>query len=164
MPNYELILAGLLVTFTLIATSFFGWRQLILLAKPATTEEHEVLRRSAKRRLVVTALLIACALLIATPYVTGIAADVARIGHGTEVAPRPMTDEERTAARTYAMIWATIGLLLFIAVVVIAIDMAVIRRYWSKSFQRLRDDRREMLDRQLDRLKAERGYYHDDRN
>jgi hypothetical protein len=50
------------------------------------------------------------------------------------------------------------------AVVVIAIDMAVIRRYWAKSFQRLRDDRREMLDRQLDRLKAERGYYYDNNN
>ncbi len=164
MPNGELLLAGLLVTFTFAATLFFGTRQVRQLMKPGTTEEHAVLRQSAKRRLIVTLLLMACAMLIALPYLTGLAADVARIGQGTEAAPRLMTEEERHTARIYALHWLAIGILLFMAVVLIAIDMAVVRRYWTKTYSRLKDDRRQMLDRQLDQLRAERGYYYDNNN
>jgi ABC-type Fe3+ transport system permease subunit len=161
MPNSEYILAGVLVTFTLGATLFFGVRQLRLLLKNADTEEHQVLRRSAMRRLVVSVLLAVCALLIAAPYVTGLADDVARIGHdrGPDVPLRAMTDEEAQLARTYLMFWIAIAALLMTAVTVIAIDMVVIRRYWAASYQRLKDDRSAMLARQLERLRSERGYF-----
>lgn len=161
MPSNEHFLATLLVTFTLCATLFFGTRQIrVLLRKPAS-EEHQVLRRSAMRRLVVSLLLAACAVLIALPYVTGLTEQVANIGLDRQpgAPPRAMTSDELNTARTYGTYWIAIAILLMTAVTVIAIDMAVIRRFWARSYQRLKDDRSAMLARQLERLRAERGYY-----
>jgi hypothetical protein len=161
MPSGEHLLAGLLVTFTLAATLFFGIRQLRLLLRNPTSEEHHVLRRSAMRRLVVSVLLAACAILIATPYFTGLADEVTRIGHdrGPGAPPREMTENELHVARTYGAFWVAVGALLITAVTIIAIDVAVIRRFWARSYQRLKDDRSAMIARQLDRLRAERGYF-----
>jgi NADH:ubiquinone oxidoreductase subunit 5 (subunit L)/multisubunit Na+/H+ antiporter MnhA subunit len=161
MPSGEHLLAGALVTFTLGATLFFGVRQLRLLLKTPTTEEHHVLRRSAMRRLVVSVLLAACAILIAVPYFTGLADEVARIGldRGLGVPPRDMTEDELHVARTYLAFWIAVAALIMTAVTIIAIDMVVIRRYWAASYQRLKDDRSAMMARQLDRLRAERGYF-----
>jgi hypothetical protein len=161
MPNTEYILAGLLVTFTLGATLFFGVRQTRLLLKPGDTEEHRVLRRSAMRRLVVSLLLAACAALIAAPYLTGLADEVARVGHdrSPDAPPRAMTEHEVQVARTYGLFWIAIAGLLMLAVILIAIDMVIIRRYWASIYLRLKDDRSAMISRQLERLRSEPGYF-----
>lgn len=161
MPSNEHLLAALLVTFTLGATLFFGVRQCRVLLKKPATEEHSMLRRSASRRLIVSALLASCAILIAAPYLTGLAEQFSHIGEdrGPGAPPRTMTPEELNVARTYGAYWIAVASLLMTAVTIIAIDMVVIRRFWAQSYQRLKDDRSAMLARQLERLRAERGYY-----
>lgn len=161
MPNSETILAGVLVFSTLAATTFFGIRQCRLLLAKSNSDEHRMLRCSAMRRLCVSGLLAGCAVLIAAPYLTGLADEVAQIGHDrTQDAPaRPMTEHELHVARTYGLFWLVIATLLMSAVVIIAVDMVLVRRYWAASYQRLKDDRSAMLARQLDRLRSERGYF-----
>ena len=71
-----------------------------------------------------------------------------------------LPDAEMAATRAYAWCWIAIATLLFLALVVIAWDMLIVRRYWARSLSRLHDDRRAMIARQLSRHRAEKNGYH----
>jgi len=139
--------AAVLVALTLGVAVVFGYRQCRLIRRTdvcGPSEERSVLRASARRRLAVSFMIGLCGLLIAGPYLTGLA-------------DRVVNDGQRQDAREYFIWWAAVMVLLMIALAVIGYDMAIVRRHWRKSLQRLHDDRRAMMQRQLARLRAERG-------
>jgi sterol desaturase/sphingolipid hydroxylase (fatty acid hydroxylase superfamily) len=139
--------AAILVTLTLVVAVVFGYRQCRLIRKADSggpSEERAVLRASARRRLLVSVMIGLCGVLIAGPYFTGLAD---RVAH----------DGQRQDAREYFLWWAAVMVLLMVSLAVIGYDMAVVRRHWRKSLRRLNDDRRAMMQRQLARLRAERG-------
>jgi hypothetical protein len=136
---------------TLAVAGVFGCRQLRQLLLPRSSDEAAVLGASARRRLAVSGLLAGCAVLIAWPYATSIADDVANIGPGAAA----MTPEELHAARAYAWCWVAVAGLLLVALIVLAYDMAVVRRHWLGRLERLQNDRKSMIRRQLARYRTE---------
>ena len=159
MHQFEHVWAASLVVVAVGAALAFGWRQARFLwtAPASDSEERAVMRRSARRRLVVSALVAACGVLIAGPYLTGLAG---RINALVDLPPgerQPLSDEQRHDVWMYYLCWAAVMVALVIALVIIAVDFWDVRRFWRRSLQRLNDDRRAMLERQLARLRAERG-------
>lgn len=143
----EHIWAAILVTLTLGVALAFGYRQYRAIRRntgTALSEDRTVLRESARRRLLVSVMIGLCGVLIAGPYLTGLA-------------DRVVNDGQRQDAREYFLWWAAVMVLLVISLAVIGYDITVVRRHWRKSLQRLNDDRRAMMQRQLARLRAERG-------
>lgn len=158
MPAGELVGAWALALATLAVASIFGVRQLNVLVTGSTSDEGKMLRRSAGRRFVVSGLLIACSALVAWPYITNIAADVARIAPDHD----RLTPDELAVARAYAWCWVAIAALLFVALAIIAYDLWIVRRYWAGRLERLHGDRRDMIERQLARHRHEQNGYHVD--
>ncbi|MBX7104506.1 MAG: hypothetical protein K1X57_10520 [Gemmataceae bacterium] len=157
MPAAELYAAWALGLAILSVAVVFGYRQIRTGLKSAATDEAVMLRTSAHRRIVVSILLATCGLLVIVPYATNVAGDIARIAPDHKP-----TDAEMAATRAYAWCWIAIATLLFVALVVIAWDMLIVRRYWARSLSRLHDDRRAMIARQLSRHRAEKNGYHSD--
>jgi hypothetical protein len=164
MASTETILAGALVTFTCGSALIFGFRQLRYLRKTNETSADDavMLKKSAVRRLIVSVFLCMAGILIASTYLTGLAAEMERIGLEREKIPieerAPLKAEDRQFVRTFTYLWIAALCFVGAAVLLIGYDMYHVRRHWNKRLDRLRDDRRAMLDRQLGRLRAERGY------
>jgi hypothetical protein len=158
MPAAELCSAWALGLAILGVAIVFGYRQVRTGLKSAATDEAVMLRTSALRRIIVSVLLASCGLLVIVPYATNVAGDIARIAPDHD----KLTDAEMAATRAYAWCWIAIATLLFLALVVIAWDMLIVRRYWARSLSRLHDDRRAMIARQLSRHRAEKNGYHAD--
>jgi len=166
MANNETIWAGALVTLTCGSALYFGWRQLRYLRRVSTDDgtgsDRAMLRQSAIRRLIVSAALCVAGCLIAATYFTGLAAEIEHIAAKREQQPpgerTPLDENERRDFRSYTLLWIGALTLVGVAVVLIGVDMYFVRRHWTRRLDRLRDDRRAMLDRQLGRLRAERGY------
>lgn len=157
-------MASVLVTLTCGSAIVFGFRQLRYLRSQGEppTDDAVMLKKSAVRRLIVSVFLIFAGVMIAATYLTGLAAEMERIGVEREQiaaeARGPLSDAEKQSVRSFTYLWIAALCCVGVAVLLIGYDMYHVRKHWTKSLERLRDDRRAMLDRQLSRLRAERGY------
>jgi hypothetical protein len=157
MFTTEVIVATILVTLTCGSATIFGIRQIRTLWWPASSgDDGEMLRRSAIRRLIVSVCLCVAGILIATTYLSGLAQEMSQLAEQEE--PRVLTAEQRSAIRAFTILWIVALLLVGTAVLLIGYDMFKVRRHWTGRLDRLREDRRAMLERQLGRLRAERRY------
>ena len=149
----EIVFGSLLVVVLLLLSSYFGWRQLVVLRKlraetlPGAEAQYE--RRMAYRRLVscgltlLLGLILAGALLLFDPAFMKIPA--------TELTP-----DQRQMLRVWGGSWVAILLLLLVVVGIAAVDLWSTRRHALQQFRKLQADRRAMIQRQTMRLREER--------
>ncbi len=71
-----------------------------------------------------------------------------------------LTPEQKQFARIWGWYWIAFMLILFLVLLLTGIDLWFVRRYGLKQHRQLIADRREMLQRQLHRLRQE----HNERN
>jgi hypothetical protein len=165
MAVFEQLWAVALIVVSIGVAVAFGWRQYRYLrrtgASPGQSEERIVLRRSARRRLAVSVMIGLCGVLIAATYLSGLDRAVVQIGEERQRLPAgdrpPLGAAELHDVQQYSALWIGVMVLLMFALTLIAVDIWDVRRHWRKSLRRLSDDRRAMLERQLARLRAERG-------
>ena len=135
----------------LIIALVFGWRQFRQVRRSRyapPSEEQQFLMQTARRRLIISAMLGVLAIAFAGIYLSGLDALIGVRGNDQP----PVAPE---VGRLF--LWAWIGILFILLCIVIGvgIDLWHIRRHWRQSLQRIQADRREMLDHQLARLRAE---------
>jgi hypothetical protein len=72
----------------------------------------------------------------------------------------PMTAEERRFAKFYGWYWIAMLLVLLVIVTIAGIDMMATRRYALTQMRLLREDRRQVIERELARFRHERNGTH----
>jgi hypothetical protein len=160
------LIAWLLVLLTLGVAAFFARQQVATLrglsrSEILTPDDRGYLRRQAWRRLLGCAMLVLIACLISGWFLSGLDAGIDALGDqrkaqaaAGEILARP---EQEQAMRFYIYYWIAVLLLLLGLVLLAAADLWAIRRFSARHFRRIRDDRRAMLEHQLEELRRERG-------
>lgn len=171
MGDYELkpieTFFGVLIVVGLVGLSlYFGQQQIAALrrlrgqANPPGEEEHYE-RRKARRRLVSCALTLLLAVLIAVLLATWdatfarVAAERHNAGPGVE-----RTDEQRFLVRVWFGQWIAVLLVMLSVLVLAAIDVWATRRFAMAQFRKIREDRRAMIQGEVNRLRAQRNGEH----
>lgn len=164
MPIAEYLIAGLLVVASVGVATVFGYRQARQLRANAnpSTDDQKFAYRTARRRLLIGLLLGVAGVLMAATYLAGWATSVDAIGEqraGKAVEDhRPLDSNERAVMRAFGYSWIGVLVLLLAIVCLVGWDLHDVRRHWRHSLNRLRDDRRAMLNRQIANIRAQRGY------
>lgn len=166
MVTTKLIYGTLLVLVMLALAGYFTWRQVQTLRRPANPEEppedRSYVRRQAWRRLVGSGLMVLLAVLFSGWFLFGID-DVADqlIEQGKAAAAsgeKPEMNAEQKRDFSLMGYYALGTLLVFLSLLVTAgLDVLAISRYRRQQYQKIRDDRREMIERQAARLRIQRN-------
>jgi hypothetical protein len=155
-----------LVLLLLAVAGYFSWQQVSSLRTLAhidglAPEDRHYIRNMAVRRLVGCTMLTGIAVLIAVAFMSGLEDRVQKLAdlrQSMPEGPKPeLDDEQRVLVKIYLGYAVTLLLLLFGVVSLAAIDVWAIRRYGRRHYQRIKGDRREMLEQQLRILRSERG-------
>jgi hypothetical protein len=152
-----------LVVALLGLAGFYAWRQVELLRQgPATDDEEEdrFKRGLARRRLITSGLLALLGVLLAGAllFLENPAQKLADRQDAREAAgqDRQLTGSDAAFARAYSIYWIVFVLLLLVCVVLAGADFWAIRRYSMRQFQKLREERRAMIERETARLREQR--------
>ena len=149
----EIVFGSLLVAVLLLLSSYFGWRQWVVLrrlrAETLPSEESRYERRMAYRRLVSCGLTLLLGLLLASAL-SLFDPDFMKIP-ATE-----LPSDQRLMLRVWGGSWVAILLLLLVVVGIAAVDLWSTRRHALQQFRKLQADRRAMIQRQSMRLREER--------
>lgn len=167
--NSDQMVLGVALVGTLLALSiYYAWRQVQLFRRPGAagepgTPEVEYRRAQARRRLIGSGLMLVLAAQLAGELFflderakrQGDRADARAEARerGGEAQPGP---EERSFARFYGVYWLVFMLVLLAVVVLAFIDMWATRRFAVQAHRQLQAERRDMIDRQIARLKQEK--------
>jgi hypothetical protein len=155
-------LIGALVVLSL----FYIWRQVQALRRLRSLpdlppEERLFLRRQAWRRLVNSVLMLVLAALLTTAlvYLEEPAQRLAEARDAAQQAGNPgeLTGKDRDFAHLYGAFWLVFLLVLMVVVLLAALDLWSTRRYGLREHRKLLADRREMIERQVARLREERN-------
>jgi high-affinity Fe2+/Pb2+ permease len=160
------LVAWLLVLASLGVAGYFARQQVRALRGlgrrgDLSTDDYRYLRNQAWRRLAGCVLLSAVAVMMSYWYLSGQDAGIDALGDqlkaqqaAGERQPRPEQDQER---RFYVYYWITVLLLLLGVVLLAAADVWAIRQFGARHYRRIRDDRKAMLERELEELRRDRG-------
>ncbi len=161
---YEIVCGSLLVGVLLALSVYFSRQQLLMLRHLRQTpglpaEEMRYERQKAYRRLVSCSLTLVLAVLLVVLLVYGwpvepIADERGGFDPGKEP---PIPDEQRPLLRIWG--WTLISFLLVLMLVLIlaAVDLLATRRFGLRQYRKLQDDRRAMVQRQVNRMRRERN-------
>jgi hypothetical protein len=157
------VIVGLILALGLLALALYvGVRQVVLLRRlgpdSLPAEEYHYERRKARWRLASAALLLLMGCLLAgLQFYEARASELARRSeqHGGE--PVPLTDQERSFLRRYIGSWIALLLVLLAVLVLAALDLWATRRYGLKQYRKLSEDRRAMIQRQVNRMRQDRN-------
>jgi hypothetical protein len=139
----ELIGASIIVVILWGVAAFYTWRQVQVFKRlrqgDTSTDDRQYYRAQAVRRLVGSAVMAAMGLVLAVSYWTG------AVGQHTD----------KNNALTI-LVWLAFSIQ-FLAVIVIAfLDVRATRRYGIGQYRQLQADRREMIEREVARMRSER--------
>jgi hypothetical protein len=162
----QLVFGVLLVLVMLSLAGYYGWRQVqTLRTLPDSQElpgERLYVRRQAWRRLVGCVLMLLLACLFSGWFLFGIddlANQLVQQGHEAVESgqPQEMNAEQQQVFKLVG--WYSVGtMLVFLALVVTAgLDVLAIGRFRRRQFQKIRDDRRQMIERQAARIRIQRN-------
>lgn len=161
------LIAWLLVLVTLAVAAIFARQQIrTLRTLPKHTdmapEDQRYFRRQAWRRLVGCALLAAVAGMMSGWYISDQDGGIDKLGDEVQAqhaaGEHNLTPEQEYAKRFYVYYVGTMLLLLLGLLMLAAVDLYAIRCYARRHSQKIRDDRRAMLERELAALRRERGF------
>jgi hypothetical protein len=160
---YEVFFGVLLVIALVGLSLYFGQaqfaslRRLRTLGAPLDDEGHYE-RRKARLRLVSCALTLLMAAQIAVILATHerTYGKVVREREGVEPGVEP-TDEQRLLVRVYFSEWIAVLVVLLAALVLAALDLWATRRFAFRQYRKISDDRRAMIQRQVNRLREQKN-------
>jgi hypothetical protein len=161
----EHYVAAIVVAACLIAALVLGYRQMIQLRRlkgqeaQLSEEDRVYYRWSTRRRVTGCILLLVLAAMLAGLYLFDIAAgleDLAAIAEQARGTGQKMTPEQRAFVYRSMIYVGTLLLVVCLLLGLASWDILAIRRYGMRHRQRIRDDRRAMLERQLPLLYAQR--------
>lgn len=165
MTITQSLLVILLVILLLGLAGYYAWRQGQTLrrlrsAANLTAEERRYLRNQVWRRLFGCVLMVVFAGLFAGWFILGIdqlANDLMRAGETlrAEVEPTPPTPEQRRMVYLCGMYLILTLLVLMGLLFTAALDLWAIRGFSVRHRQKIRDDQRALIERQLARLRGE---------
>jgi hypothetical protein len=159
------LIAWLLVLLTLVLVVIFGRQQIhTLRALQANAdlpiEDQTYMRRQAWRRLTGCGLLVAIAGMLSYWYLSGLDAGIDQFGDMVQArraaGQKELTPEQEQAKQFFVGYWISVLLLLLALVILMGFDLSAIRRYAKRHSQKIRDDRRAMMERELAALRRER--------
>jgi hypothetical protein len=168
VKSEEAALGGLLVVGLLSLAVFYGWRQLWYFRQSewerATESEEGMYRwKQARRRLLGSGLMLVLAGQLAWALLflqerahlqaerADARAEARERGEAAEATPA-----ERSFARFYGGYWVIFLLILLGVVGLALVDLWATRRFAVSAHRQLRAERREMIDRQIARLRQEK--------
>jgi hypothetical protein len=148
---------------------YYGWRQVQLLRRlPASRDtmsalDYRYFRNQAWRRLANSVLMVAMAALMLVSFGMGWEEQTDRIARaaaeqrqaGGPVAP--LAGANRTVARLWLGTWVAVLSLLFVVIILVAVDVWAIRRFGLRHLRQIRDDRNAMIERELANLRNRRN-------
>jgi hypothetical protein len=167
----EQVIVGAVLVVALLGLALYTiWRQVRILRLPGGPGDPQTIegvyrRAQVRRRLTssVLMLVLACQLGGALLYLEGPAqqqadrADARADALNRDEPVAPPTAEERSFARFYGTYWL-VFLLILLAVVALAFaDLWATRRFGVRAHRQLQAERREMIDRQIARMRQEKG-------
>jgi hypothetical protein len=162
----QIVFGAVLVVILLVIALLYGVRQLLLLRRLPLPEEmppgewdHQ--RSQARRRFVMSLLLLVLALMLAGDLLF-LEVPAQQLADQREAAERqdeapPLSDAQRNFARLYASFFILFLLVLMVVVLFAALDFWATRRYGIRQHQKLNADRRDMIEREIARLRRERN-------
>jgi hypothetical protein len=142
---------------------YIGWRQLATLRRlrleALPDEERRYERRKAIRRLVSCVLTMTMAVLLAGLLFYGVSAqELADQRAGFEKADAPeFTAEQKLFLRVWGGSWIALLIVLLVVLTLAGIDLWATRRYGLRQYRKLADDRRAMIQRQVNRMRQQRN-------
>jgi hypothetical protein len=155
---------GVLLVITLLGLSlFFGQRQFASLRRLRTLgapldDEGQYERRKVRLRLASCALTLLMAAQITVILATHerTLGRVARQREGVDPAVEP-TDEQRLLVRVYVGEWIAVLLVMLVVLVLAALDLWATRRFAFRQYRKISDDRRAMIQRQVNRMREQKN-------
>jgi len=165
METAELLFGGVLVVVLLSLAGYYAWRQVRTLRSlkvpdDRSEEERRFLRGQAWRRLVGSGLMVIFAGLLVGSVAFN--ASLRRLADRDEEARR--NDQERTLdpeewefAHTYAVYWIVCMLVLLAILATATLDLLAIRRFGRRQISKIQSDRREMIEREVARMRRDRN-------
>lgn len=165
----QIIFGAVLVLVLLFVAVLYGVRQVISLrrlrqAEELPPDESTHLRSQARRRLITSLLMLLLGVMLAGDliFLEVPAQQLAdqRAAMEREADPTPFSPAQRTFARFYAGFFVLFLLVLMAVVFLAALDFWATRRYGLRQHRKLIADRRDMLEREVARLRQERNGYH----
>lgn len=171
MDRYEpvaLVLAGLIALFAVL-TVRRQFQNLGRLKREShiPSDEHHFIRKQAWRRILNGGFLLVLAGLLAGTYLSGterqateLAAKRAKEKEQAEATGQrqpDMTEDEKRFVRFWGGLWITILIFVFLTFSVAIVDIWATRRYAWQQLQRMRDDHRTLLERDLAVLRQQKA-------
>lgn len=145
---------------------YFGRQQfqalrILKLAESLPADDRRYAHRQAWRRLFGCGLLLVIAAMLAWWYLSGQDRLMTELGELKQKVPEgqklELNDEQKSLVRTSIFWWNTILALLLVTLILAGFDVWAIRRYGTRHYRRIMEDRNAMLERQLAQLRIERG-------
>jgi uncharacterized membrane protein len=139
----ELISASIIVLSLWGIAAYYVWRQMQLFKRlrqsDSNIDDRQFYRAQGVRRLVSSALMAIMGVVLAANYWTG------------------LTSQHPDKTNAFTILVWTFFSILFLAVIVMAfLDVRATRRYGIRQYRQLQADRREMIEREVARLRSER--------
>jgi len=156
----EYTIAFLIVVTLLSLAGYFGWRQYQALRdlpseESMSDEDRRYFRRQAWRRLVGCALMVILAGLLSAWYLLGPNEQALIL---IEQAQKQPATPEQQRILGQGLLYLSAAFLVLLALVLVAgLDFLAIRSYGLRHYRRIQSDRRDMIQRQLIRLRGERN-------
>jgi hypothetical protein len=160
-----LVIGIALVVAVLALAVFYAWRQVKELRQPGApgTTEGDYRRARVRRRLISSGLMLVLAGQLAGALIfleDRAQQQTRRADARAEVRERggeaQPTAEERDFARFYSAYWLATLLVLLVIVVLAFVDLWATRRFAVKAHRQLQAERRDMIDREIARLRQEK--------
>jgi hypothetical protein len=162
----ELVFVAFIVVVLVVTAVYFAWRQWqTLRTMPEdnlSPEDRRYQCAQAWRRLVGSVLMIVLAGLLVGSYWTGQERQAEnsgkeRLARGEdEERPEPNAEQKRFLTQ-YSIFWIIFGLILLSWMGLALFDIWAIRRFALRHYRRIQEDKREMIERQVARLRSQRN-------
>ena len=162
----EIIFGAVLVLVLFLLAILYGVRQIVYLRRPGApeampSEERTYLLGRARRRLVMSVLLLLLGVMLAgaLAYLEVPAGRLAdeREAQAQQGDRAPLSPEQLPLARWFAGYWIVFLLVLMAVVFMAGLDVWATRRYGIRQHRKLMADRRAMIEREVARYRQERN-------
>jgi hypothetical protein len=161
--DWSQVLFGTVLVLILFGVAGFYARQQVAVLRrvpPTDSEESQFQRSTARRRLVTSFLMALLGMLLAwallfleepAQYLADLQVARERAGQDTK-----LVGADRDFARIYGFFWIGFSVVLLGLVLLAGVDFGAIRRYGRRQLQKLREDRRAMIEHETTRLRERR--------
>jgi hypothetical protein len=156
------VVVGLVLAVLLLALGLFvgAWQVRALRRLRAwsrSSEETVYERRKAWRRLVSSVLILLMASLLAGLQFYATPANEIAVERAAQEDSPPLTPQQKFFVRAYTGAWIAFLVLLLAVLALAGLDLMATRLYGLRQYRKISEDRRAMIQRQVNRMRQERN-------